>query len=45
MKKLYKCFTCGKLYDSEARAVACHQAPVQLIIKDESRRKPKFLGN
>jgi DNA-directed RNA polymerase subunit RPC12/RpoP len=44
-KKIYKCFTCGKVYDDEARAVSCHGAPVQQIVKDETRRKPKFLGN
>ena len=45
MKKLYKCFTCGKVYEDEARAVACHGAPIQSMVKDEKRRKPRFLGN
>jgi DNA-directed RNA polymerase subunit RPC12/RpoP len=45
MKKLYKCFTCGKVYDDEERAKACHGAPVQSMVEDETRRKPRFLGN
>lgn len=44
-KKIYKCFTCGKVYDDEARAVRCHGAPVQQMVKDEKRKKPRFLGN
>ncbi len=44
-KNIYKCFTCGKVYDDEARAISCHDAPVQKIVKDESCKKPKFLGN
>ena len=45
MKKIYKCFTCGKIYDEEAKAVACHNAPVQSLVKDEKWHKPRFLGN
>ena len=44
-KKRYKCFTCGKVYDDEARAAGCHGAPVQKIVRDEAQKKPKFLGN
>lgn len=43
--KLYKCFACGKIYKDEASAIRCHNAPVQLLLRDESRRKPRFLGN
>jgi rubredoxin len=45
MRKRYKCFVCGRLYDSEARAIKCHDAPVQSIDEDETRRRPRFLGN
>jgi hypothetical protein len=44
-KRTYKCFTCGKVYDSEARAVKCHDAPVQKLVENEARKKPRFLGN
>jgi len=44
-QKLYKCFACGKIYDSEERAARCHDAPVQRMFKDEKRPKPRFLGN
>jgi DNA-directed RNA polymerase subunit RPC12/RpoP len=44
-KKTFKCFTCGKVYNSEAEAVKCHDAPVQRLVKDEKRKKPRFLGN
>jgi DNA-directed RNA polymerase subunit RPC12/RpoP len=43
--KIYKCFTCGKVYDDETEAMRCHDAPVQKIVKDEARKKPRFLGN
>jgi len=44
-KRLYKCFACGKIYESEDEAVACHNAPVQRMFKDETRPKPRLLGN
>jgi DNA-directed RNA polymerase subunit RPC12/RpoP len=44
-KKLYKCFTCGKIYEDEQVAAKCHNAPVQKILKQENRPKPRFLGN
>jgi len=44
-KKLYKCFACGRIYEDEQKAGKCHNAPVQLILKDETRAKPRFLGN
>jgi len=44
-KKLYKCFICGKIYDEEQAAAKCHNAPVQQILKQENRPKPRFLGN
>ncbi|UCE90738.1 MAG: hypothetical protein JSV90_04675 [Methanobacteriota archaeon] len=45
MRRRYKCFVCGRLYDSETRATECHGAPVQSVKEDERRRKPRFLGN
>ncbi|MCU0859136.1 MAG: hypothetical protein MUE55_00910 [Thermoplasmata archaeon] len=44
-RKLFKCFVCGKEYDTEEKAIACHDAPVQAVIVQEGRSKPKFLGN
>jgi len=44
-KKLYKCFTCGKLYDSEEQAIKCHNAPVQQVLRKSGMNKPRFLGN
>jgi len=43
-KKLYKCFACGKLYEDEQSAIKCHNAPIQKVLEDESRKKPRFLG-
>lgn len=45
MRKTYKCFTCGKVYDSEEKAIRCHGSPVQPLVRDETRKKPRFLGN
>lgn len=45
MKMRYKCFVCGKVYDTEAKATKCHDAPIQPLREDEGRRKPRFLGN
>lgn len=42
---MYKCFTCGKIHEDEAAAIACHNAPVQRIMKNERASKPRFLGN
>jgi hypothetical protein len=44
-RKLFKCFVCGKVYETEDKAIACHDAPVQAIIQEDGRPKPKFLGN
>lgn len=44
-RTMYKCFTCGKVYDDEARAIKCHDAPVQLVTENEKASKPRFLGN
>lgn len=44
-RTMYKCFTCGKVYEDEASAVACHNAPVQRIVNNEKAPKPRFLGN
>ena len=44
-KKLYKCFACGKIYEDEQKAGKCHGAPIQQILKQEDRPKPRFLGN
>lgn len=44
-KKLYKCFACGKMYEDEQSAGKCHNAPIQHIVKQEDRPKPRFLGN
>lgn len=41
----YKCFTCGKVFDDEASAIRCHDAPVQHIAENEKASKPRFLGN
>lgn len=43
-KKLYKCFECGKLYEDEQSAIKCHNAPIQLIVRKEGAKKPRFLG-
>jgi DNA-directed RNA polymerase subunit RPC12/RpoP len=43
-KRMFKCFECGKIYDDEARALKCHNAPIQKIIENERAGKPKFLG-
>jgi len=43
-KKLYKCFECGKLYEDEQAALKCHNSPIQLIVKKEGAKKPRFLG-
>ena len=43
-KKLYKCFECGKLYENEQTAIKCHNAPIQLIVRKEGAKKPRFLG-
>lgn len=43
-KKLYKCFECGKNYESEQAAIKCHNAPIQLIVQKEGAKKPGFLG-
>jgi DNA-directed RNA polymerase subunit RPC12/RpoP len=44
-RTMYKCFTCGKVYGEEAKAVACHNAPVQRIVENDRVSKPRFLGN
>ena len=44
-KKLFKCFACGNIYEDEQSAIKCHNAPVQQILKQENRPKPRFLGN
>lgn len=43
-KKMFKCFECGRIYDDEASALKCHNAPIQRIIENERVPKPKFLG-
>jgi len=43
-KKFYKCFKCGRMYEDEQKAMKCHNAPIQQIIKREGGKKPKFLG-
>ncbi|MGQ9587381.1 MAG: hypothetical protein ACUVT7_03240 [Thermoplasmata archaeon] len=42
-KRLYKCFICGRMYDTEEQAVKCHNAPVQRVVRKEGK-KPRFLG-
>lgn len=44
-KRLYKCFMCGKLYDTEEAAMKCHDAPIQRILVRDIGRKPKFQGH
>lgn len=44
-QKMYKCFVCGKMYKDEQRAIDCHKAPVQQVLKRDDLEKPKFLGN
>jgi len=44
-KRLYKCFMCGKLYDTEEAALKCHDAPIQKILVRDIGRKPKFQGH
>lgn len=44
-KELFKCFACGKLYDDEKSALACHNAPIQKVLKTDQGSKPRFLGN
>lgn len=43
-KKLYKCFACGKLYETEEQAQKCHNAPIQHVLKKDVKKKPGFLG-
>jgi len=43
-KKLYKCFACGKLYETEEQAQKCHNAPIQHVLKKDVKKKPRFLG-
>lgn len=43
-KRLYKCFECGKLYEDEEAAMKCHGAPIQPVIVQEGKKKPRFLG-
>jgi len=43
-KKLYKCFKCGKIYDTEDAAAKCHNAPIQLVVEKDTGKKPRFLG-
>ena len=43
-KKLFKCFTCGKLYEDEQKAMRCHNAPVQKVVQVEGTKRPPFLG-
>ncbi len=43
-KKLYKCFQCGKIYETEDAAHKCHSAPVQAIVQKDNVKKPRFLG-
>jgi len=43
-KKLYKCFKCGRIYETEDAAVKCHNAPIQLIVQKDTGKKPRFLG-
>lgn len=43
-KKLFKCFECGKLYDDEQAALKCHNGPIQLVLKKDTKKKPRFLG-
>lgn len=45
-KELFKCFACGKMYADERSAVACHNAPIQKVLRTpEAKSKPRFLGN
>lgn len=44
-KKLYKCFECGKLYGDEQAALKCHNGPIQRVLQQEGKSKPRFLGN
>ncbi len=45
-KELFKCFACGKIYGDEKSAIACHNAPIQKVLRtDEAKEKPRFLGN
>ncbi len=44
-KELFKCFACGKIYEDEKSALACHDAPIQKVLKTDKGRKPGFLGN
>lgn len=43
-RRLYKCFQCGKMYESEEAALACHNAPIQRVLERDIGRKPKFQG-
>lgn len=43
-KRLFKCFECGKLYQDEERALKCHGAPIQKIVVQEVKKKPRLLG-
>ncbi len=43
-KRLYKCFECGKIYEDEESALKCHNAPIQKLLKQEGKKKPRFLG-
>jgi hypothetical protein len=43
-KKLYKCFECGKIYEDEEKALKCHGAPIQHVLLQEDKKKPRFLG-
>ncbi len=43
-KKLFKCFECGKIYEDEESAAKCHNGPVQQILRQENKKKPRFLG-
>ncbi len=44
-KELFKCFACGKIYEDEKSALACHNAPIQKVLKTDTGKKPRFLGN
>jgi hypothetical protein len=44
-RKLYKCFTCGKIYEDEAAAMKCHDGPIQKLVENDKAGKPRFLGN
>jgi hypothetical protein len=45
VKKLFKCFECGKIYKDEQSALNCHNAPIQRIFEPERKQKLRFLGN